>query len=318
MGAHGAAAAPGPEPRRVLFLFLDGVGLGVPDPAVNPLAAARLPVLEGLLDGPLLAGLPPVTRGGLVYRPLDATLGVEGLPQSATGQTTLLTGLNAAQAMQRHYGPWPGPTLIRVLEAGSLFHTAQRLAGAVLANAYPDGYFAAMQGRRFRPNAPAVAARSAGLELRDLEAYRRGEAVAADLSGARFARLRPGLAEQPPEEAARVLARLAAGNSLTFFDLWPTDALGHARDHVGAVALLERLDVLVGALVELAEEVGFTLVMTSDHGNVEDLSVKGHTENPVPLLVAGEGAAEFVAATSLLDVAPAIERFWDPGIIRRR
>lgn len=286
------------------------MGLGSPDPGVNPLAAAPMPVLTELLGGPLLAGLPPVTRAGLVYRPLDATRGVEGLPQSATGQTTLLTGVNGAALMHRHYGPWPGPTLKRVLEEETLFHQAQRLGGARLANAYPDDYFRAMEGRRYRPNAPVVAARSAAVELRDLEAYRRDEGVAVDLTGERFVRMRPDLAPQGPRDAARVLARLTAGASLTFFDVWLTDVFGHAQDGAEAVALLARLDALLGSLLELGAGESFTLLLTSDHGNLEDLSGRGHTENRVPLLVLGPGASEFLEARSLLDVAPGVRRFW--------
>ena len=42
---------------RIVVVFLDGVGLGEHDSAVNPLVAARLPVMAGLMDGaPLVAG----------------------------------------------------------------------------------------------------------------------------------------------------------------------------------------------------------------------------------------------------------------------
>jgi hypothetical protein len=55
---------------RLLFLFLDGVGLGEEDPARNPLGAARTPSLDRLLQGRIdphldegdLVGLPPVER----------------------------------------------------------------------------------------------------------------------------------------------------------------------------------------------------------------------------------------------------------------
>lgn len=269
-----------------------------------------MPVITELVGGPLTADREPVVGEGLVFQPLDATLGVEGLPQSATGQTTLLTGLNGAAAMQRHYGPWPGPTLTALLQQDTLFHEAGALQGAVLANAYPPDYFAVIDTRRFKPNAPVVAARSAAVELRDLARYRADQAVAADLSGTRFAQLNPGTSTQPPELAAEVLAELTLGASLTFFDLWLTDAMGHARNGEEAVRLLERLDALLGALLREGAGGSFTLVMTSDHGNLEDLTTKGHTMNPVPLLVLGERAAEFAAADSLLHVAPAIRRLW--------
>lgn len=306
-------AEPRAHAKHVLFLFLDGVGLGPESPDgvhANPLAQARMPVLAGLIGGALTSGRAALLGSDLTYLALDATLGVGGLPQSATGQTTLLTGLNGAQAMQRHYGPWPGPTLTALLQADTLFHDAGALRGAVLANAYPEGYFATIDSRRFKPNAPVVAARSAGVELRDMQRYRADQAVAADLSGARFAQTSPGTKPQPPELAAEVLAQLTLGSSLTFFDLWLTDALGHARNGAEAVMLLERFDALLAGLVARGAGSKFTVVMTSDHGNLEDMSTKGHTMNEVPLLVLGEGAPAFAGARSLTDVAPAVRQMW--------
>lgn len=292
----------------MLFVFLDGVGLGSDDPAVNPLVAASMPYLRSLLGGPLTASLAPIRSEGLVFRQLDATLGVEGIPQSATGQSALLTGANAAAVMGRHYGPWPGPTLQRLLSEGTLFHQAVEVGGAVLANAYPPQYFASLGGRRHRPNAPVVAAMAAGVELRDLRAYRAGEAVAADVDGRRFAAIAPEVEAQGVVGAAAALSRLSGQASLVFYDVWPTDALGHARDFAGAVALLELLDDLLAHL-SLGPA---TVVVTSDHGNLEDVTTKHHTLNPVPLVALGSGAGEFAGATALTDVAPAIRRLWRP------
>ncbi len=290
----------------MLFVFLDGVGLGADDPATNPLAAAGTPFLRAVLGGPLTKETAEITRPALVYRRLNATLGVEGLPQSATGQTALLTGVNGAEIMGRHYGPWPGPTLKTVLEQGTLFSRGQELRGSVLANAYPPQYFAWLGGRRHRPNAPVVAAMAAGLELRDMGAYREGLAVAADVNGARFALMDPSLKAQGAAGAAAALIRLARSASFVFFDVWPTDSLGHARDFEGATRLLDQVDALLKHLVGA----GITVVMTSDHGNVEDVTSGQHTLNQVPLLASGPGAHEFAGAKSLLDVAPAIERVW--------
>lgn len=265
-----------------------------------------MPYLRGLLGGPLTRETPAIVSPELVYRRLDATLGVEGLPQSATGQTTLLTGVNGAAAMGRHYGPWPGPTLKALLEAGTLFAEGQGLGGAVLANAYPPQYFASLGGRRHRPNAPVVAAKAAGVQLRGLEAYRIGDAVAADLDGTRFARLAPDLAPPGTAGAADALLRLAERSAFVFLDVWPTDALGHARDVAGATALLGLLDDLLGRVIGR----GVTVVVTSDHGNLEDVTSGQHTLNEVPLLVAGAGALAFAQARSLIDVAPGVRRVW--------
>lgn len=297
-------------------MFLDGVGLGDPDPTNNPLAAADLPVLTRLVGARPDRLAPPYSTAGSVFRPVDATLGHDGLPKSATGQTTILTGLNGADIMSGHYGPWPGPTLTKALLHGTLFHDGAARKGSALANTYPPPYFASTgRRRRYRPNAPVVAARAAGVRLRGLDDYKSGAAVAPDLDGAGLARREaPALAGMAPAGVAgtaATLTRLARDYSFIFVDVWVTDGYGHARDLEGAASFLTRLDALLALLVEDPDgpvAVGATLLITSDHGNLEDMSVKGHTRNEVPLLAVGPGADEFGGASSLLDVAPAVRR----------
>lgn len=302
----------------LLFVFLDGVGFGAPDAEINPFAAARTPTLDALAGGSWLRGGLDREDGGVVLHGIDASLGRPGLPQSATGQTTLLTGRNAAVAMDGHYGPWPGPTLRRFLEEGNLFSWAHEIPGARqagvpavrLAGAYPPGFFDALERRRLRLNAPAHAARAAGVALPDLAAYRAGQAVSADLDGAHFASIGavPPSGTGPAAAGAR-LSRLAARSTFTFFDVWPTDRAGHLADWEPAVALVERLDAFLGGVVEARPD-GLTVLLTSDHGNLEDLSHRRHTKAPVPLLAIGPHAAAFAPVASLDQVAPAVRRVW--------
>ena len=301
-------------------MFLDGVGLGTGDPDVDPFVATPTPALDAFAGRPWaeLRTVPDGAPGtdGATVRALDARLAVAGLPQSATGQATLLSGRNAARAMGRHYGPWPGPTLHRFLEReGDLFARAAARHGAdalCWAGASPPGYFRALERPRrpMRLNVPAWCAVRAGATLPDLDAYRRGEAVSADLDGAAFARLgaeppggvRPGRAGA--EAAGRRYARLANERAVTFFDVWTTDRAGHEADRDEAVRLVKLVDAFVGGLLEDRPS-GLTVVLTSDHGNLEDLSHGSHTEAPVPTVAWGPGADRFVTATSLLDVAAA-------------
>lgn len=300
---------------RVLFVFLDGVGVGGDDPAVNPFAATPTPTLDGLV-GRSVAGWDGTTRcdDDLASRTLDATLGRAGLPQSATGQSALLSGRDATQAMAGHYGPWPGPTLKRFLAEGNLFQWAAA-RGAQHANAYPPDFFRALAAGRLRLNAPAHAAREAGVPLADLDAYRAGRAVAPDLDGAAFASrgvVPPGAPAAGPEAAEAAggrLARLAGASLLTFFDVWTTDRLGHRADAAAAAALIARLDAfLAGVLSARPRDV--TVVVTSDHGNLEDLRHGRHTRADVPLWVVGRGAPHFAEVRTLCGVAPAIRAAW--------
>lgn len=296
--------------QRLLFVFLDGVGLGAPDAQSNPFVAAHTPFLRRLLGGPLDRTLSP-SGDSAVFASLDAGLGCAGLPQSATGQTALLTGVNGAALMGRHYGPWPGPTLKRVLDEGSLFNEAMRLGGARLANAYPPGYFSALEGGRFRENVPVYAARSAGVTLPTLDAYRRGEALAADLTGEYFARIDSAVPTLEPSEMGARLAAIASSEPFTFFDFWQSDRTGHRASLDEAVALVERLDrFLEGVVCRAAEISDLTVLITSDHGNLEQIGDRRHSHAPVPLIATGPGANHFGGARSLLDVAPAVRGLW--------
>jgi hypothetical protein len=124
----------------VLFVFVDGVGVGPRDSAVNPLA--RGDYLLSRFEGE--GGGAPLPRGGRAVA-ADATLGVTGRPQSATGQATLLTGENAPRALGRHLLGFPTAPLRDLIEARSLFR-ALAAAGrsGVLANAYPGAYLRAL------------------------------------------------------------------------------------------------------------------------------------------------------------------------------
>jgi hypothetical protein len=245
-----------------------------------------------------------------VFRRLDATLGFPGLPQSATGQSSILTGRNAARVMNGHYGPWPGPTLQRMLLAGNLFQEFQAAGRAtLLANAYPPRYLGALAGRRLRVNAPAFAAQAAGGTLQDLAAYKAGQAVSADLTGRYFNSLDAAAPLLSPAESGALLVRLAASRHFTFFDFWLSDEKGHRGSFREAVQLVTLLDEFLGSILTAAAQIpGLSVVITSDHGNLEDKSVRTHTRSRVPLIVTGPAAILFGGVHELTGIAPAVRQ----------
>ncbi|MDZ7707953.1 MAG: hypothetical protein U5J97_08710 [Trueperaceae bacterium] len=249
---------------------------------------------------------------------LDATLGASGLPQSATGQSALLTGKNAASVMDGHYGPWPGPTLKRLLDEGQLFEWAARRFGrdaVAWGGAYPPGFFDALEHGRLRLNAPAYAARSAGVDLPGQAAYREGKAVAADLDGAWFASkgIEPpgGFVPGPTgaERAGRRLATAMADKGFSFLDVWLTDRVGHRGGLAEARDLVRLLDAFLAGVLG-ARDSATTVVLTSDHGNLEDAAHRRHTRADVPLAAVGPGARAFDGCRSILDVASAVRAAW--------
>jgi 2,3-bisphosphoglycerate-independent phosphoglycerate mutase len=290
----------------ILFLFLDGVGLGA-NVDTNPFALAKTPLLESLLGSKLTNGLEPFAKDNLVFKQLDATLGFTGLPQSATGQTTLLTGKNGAEIMQGHYGPYPGPTLKKELDEGTLFSEVMALGRrATLTNLYPPGYFRAIETKQQKYNVPVYAAKQAGLELLRINDYREGKAISVDMTGEYLHNHDATLVPLSALQMGQRLAAIAGQHDFTFFDLWLTDQAGHRWSLEDCIRLIETLDSFVQGVVENLADV--TLVITSDHGNLENKLVKTHTLAKVPLVVVGKHAADFASAESLLDVAPMIRK----------
>lgn len=300
---------------RLLFLFLDGVGLGPADPATNPFARAHMPHLQGLLGGRLL--IEPdlhdprsTSRASLLA--LDAALGIPGLPQSATGQATLLTGDNVPATLGFHYGPKPNPLVAERLRNGNLFSSlAKKGRRAALLNAYPPAYFAAIQSGRRLFSAIPLAVASAGLPLKTDADLFAGQALSADLTGEGW-RDRLGFSRMPllsPRQAGERLAHLAGQGEFSFFEFWLTDYVGHKQDMAAALALLATFDQAIGGLVEAWDDQEGLILLTSDHGNLEDLSTRRHTHNRVPALLIGAPRLRQRFSAGLVDltgVAPAI------------
>lgn len=300
---------------RVLLLFLDGVGLGEDEPSFNPLAAARLPALASLIGGQrLVAGLPRLETERATFIPTDAIMGVDGLPQSATGQATILTGHNVPREVGGHWGPKPNAAVAESIQQFSLFRRL-RQAGrrAALLNAYPQGYFDQIASGQRMYSAVSLAVTSAGLPLMTADDLYRGRALSADFTGEAW-RQRLGYADAPvrtPADAGRHLAHLASQWHFAFFEYWPTDYAGHRATLAEGVALLERLDAVLGGLLEAWDDSAGLVVMTSDHGNLEDLRTRHHTRNPVPTLVIGAAHLRATFTDGLSDLtgfAPAVLR----------
>ncbi|MCS6828223.1 MAG: alkaline phosphatase family protein [Caldilinea sp.] len=300
--------------RRAILLFLDGVGLGADDPTINPLASDDYPTLRALLDGRRpVASTGRLSTADAELIPTDAVLGVPGRPQSATGQTSLLTGVNAAQRIGEHYGPRPDARVRALLDEHNIFmRLLQNGRSPYFCNAYPQRYFDAIQRRRRLLSAIPYAAVAAGQTLLTYEDLCAGRALSADLTGEGW-RNELGYPEAPllsPQEAGHALWKLGQPYDFVFLELWQTDLLGHAADRQGAIAFFQRFDAFLAGLLEAADLAHTLIIVTSDHGNVEDCSHGKHTVNPaLTLLFGAERQMHAASIHSLVDFAPVILRF---------
>jgi 2,3-bisphosphoglycerate-independent phosphoglycerate mutase len=287
----------------VLLLFVDGLGLGRPDPESNPLVRARLTRLRLTQDAPA-----PDSAATLVST--DACLGIPGLPQSATGQASILAGLNAPAAVGRHINGYCTKSLAALLDGHSLFSRVKDGGGeATFANAYTPRFLE--KPPRFL-SVTTIATRQAGMRIRTLEDLARGEALFHDFTNRLLPERGYFLPSVTPQEAGRRLAALTSGHTFTMYEHFLTDLAGHAQDMARAIEVLENLEGLLDGLLSHLDLSRHLVILASDHGNIEDLSTKQHTLNPVPTLLWGDGSSGVAAGIrNLADIAPAILRYLD-------
>jgi 2,3-bisphosphoglycerate-independent phosphoglycerate mutase len=285
----------------LIFVLIDGVGLAPPS-ANNPVPRSCVR-LAARLGVPLTDSL-HVATDDVHARPIDATLGIEGRPQSGSGHSAIFGGYNAAAANGRHQPSYPTIAMREHLAGRNMLLAAKQTGARVAwANAYLPGYTAAVEGKRLRHTAGTWSALQAGVRLRGVDDLEAGSAVSWDITQ-ELARTRPGCGALPviePAEAGLRLLCLAHRYDLVAWETYLPDLAGHQRipyTPERALALVDGLlDAVVGGLGS-----DDALVVTSDHGNVEDATTRVHTRNPVPLLAWGRAAQFCGAARSIADV----------------
>ncbi len=283
---------------KIIFIFIDGFGLGETNKENNPLYSAHVPNILRMLEKYLVV-------------PTDASLGVAGLPQSATGQTTILTGKNASKVLGRHLHGQPTITLKKLLYEYSLFKVLKEKGFCVTnANAYRDQYLQHIENpvnRKWRPSASTIACMAAQLPLRTVEDIRRERAVYHDIINEILVKDDFAVPIIEPKVAAQRLKDISVDYDLTFFEYFLSDIIGHKQNREKPEQVLEILDEFLGALDKIIDYENTLLIITSDHGNIEDLSRKTHTNNKVPTIIHGVGAEKFANGIhDLTDIAPGI------------
>jgi hypothetical protein len=284
----------------LLLFFIDGLGIGTRG-SHNP--------FDGLGDAEPLAVFenepPEIPFGGLLA-PTDARLGVEGRPQSASGQTTILTGINAAAAIGHHKQGFPNQALLDIIREHSIFLQLKR-AGVnqiTFANTYTQKFF---ESRPRWISATTAAVEAAGLRFNTVSELRAGRAVYQDFTNTMLIDRGEPVDLRTPGAAGEVLANIVTSHQFSLYEYFITDKIGHAQDYEAASRVLQSLASFIRSLLAKLDLDEATVVLTSDHGNIEDLSVRNHTLNPVPTIVWGKHREKLAGRIkSLTDITPAI------------
>ncbi len=238
---------------------------------------------------------------------IDACLGVDGLPQSATGQATMFTGVNCSKAMGKHCEGFPGPSLRKIIEENNLFLQLRKRDKRVkFADAYLVESPEELVSRRYK-SVTTVMALTTPEVITTADDLMEDRALMQDLTRETIQDRYPDIRVIPPQRAADHLFALARDYDFTLYEFFQTDVSGHSMDYQRACAVLRTYDRFLAALVRLTEAAGITLVMTADHGNIECMEDRGHTRNPVPFIAFGPHEKEVrEKVESLQDVTNAV------------
>src|SRR2546421_2057164 len=282
--------------ENVLLFFIDGLGIGTRGSHnpfedledVAPLAVFQYESTLLPFDGVLAA--------------TDACMGVTGRPQSASGQTTILTGINAPAAIGYHKQGFPNRALVDIIREHSIFLQLKR-AGVdeiTFANTYTERFF---ESRPRWISATTAAVEAAGLRFNRVSDLRAGRAVYQDFTNAMLIERGEPADLRTPEEAGEVLANIVAAHKFTLYEYFITDKIGHAQDYEAAGRVIRALALFIRSLLDKLDLKSTTIILTSDHGNIEDLSLRNHTLNPVPTIIWGAHREDLAARIhSLADI----------------
>ena len=279
---------------KVLLFFIDGLGIGkrgAENPlsqiaGVEPLAHFEGENSEVIFDGVLI--------------PTDPRLGIEGRPQSASGQTTILTGINAPQFLGYHKQGFPNQLLREVISEHSIFLQLKnrQIEPNTFANAYTPKFFT--ETPRWK-SATTCAMEAATQTFRKLPDLFGRKALFHDFTNRHLIELGFDAPIFSPSEAGKILADLVGNHRFTLYEYFITDKIGHAQSYEKAAEYLPLLAEMVRETVRNIDLNETIVILTSDHGNIEDLSKKNHTLNDVPTIVWGR--KRFEVAERILDLS---------------
>ncbi|HXI74497.1 MAG TPA: hypothetical protein VNG94_02855 [Pyrinomonadaceae bacterium] len=287
---------------RVLLFFIDGLGIGTRGPH-NP--------FDGLSDVAPLAifqNIPAEIPFAGILAPTDACLGVEGRPQSASGQTTILTGVNAPGIIGAHKQGFPNQVLLDIIREHSIFLQLKNkgIESITFANTYTKRFF---ERRPRWISATTAAVEAAGLRFNVVEDLKAGRAVYHDFTNEMLIEYGEIVDVRTPELAGDVLAGIVRSHRFTLYEYFITDKIGHAQDYEAARRVLPMLARFIRAVLRNLDLTNTTMILTSDHGNIEDLSARNHTLNSVPTIAWGRNAEAIASRIeTLADITPAIVR----------
>lgn len=297
---------------KLLLFFVDGLGLGRDDVS-NPARG----LLDGIADFPLTADSAPRDFPEGLLLPIDVCGGVKGLPQSATGQCSLMTGTNAPALLGYHLSALPNQILVNLIkEKGMMKTLMENGIRATSSNLYTKEFFnyrenlERKRGKNMFP-VSTLTIRHSGAAFRLPADYHDGQAIFTDLTN-RFLQKRD-IPLISPEEAAQRMVRILEDSDFVFHEYFATDSYAHKKRFDDLNRALKEINIFLKVLKGLIDPDNTAILLISDHGNCEDMSSADHNRNTVPLLLLScndEAHRAFAGIENLHEVKKGVLKFF--------
>ncbi len=230
------------------------------------------------------------TQNG-IFKEIDPLMGIRGIPQSASGQASILTGLNVPAIIGHHLQGLPNRKVRELISNESIFlKLSSRGFRVTFANAFTDGFF---KRKTPRISATTHAALSGGIELRRVNDVKAGKAVYQDYTNFFLREMGYDVELISPERAGENLANISAEYDFTLYEHFLTDLIGHRGNIDEGETEVLKLRAFIHSVLKNIDLSETLVIAASDHGNLEDMSLKSHTLNPVPLLCWGKQKSSF-------------------------
>lgn len=184
-------------------------------------------------------------------------------------------------------------------------------------NVYRDDYLKMMldiNNRKIRPSVTSVMSMSIKLKFRCIREFNQGLGVYHDITGEKL--FEEGYINNmiSEKQAAKVVSDLLENHDVLLFEHFMCDIIGHKKDMKLALSELEKIDNFLGGLINFIDLKNNVIFITSDHGNIEDLSVKTHTNNLVPTIIINETMKKCdIKITNLCDIEKVIKYIVNKG-----
>lgn len=281
--------------KNILLIFLDGVGIGEEDYEFNPFFKYEFKTFKNIFGEVPSLHKQVLRNSDVILFPTDARLGVDGLPQSGTGQTSIFCGVNAPEIINQHFGPFPYSTLIPIIIEQNIFkYFSDKNKKVFFANAYPKVFFDYLNSGKKRLSVTQWCVKCNEMKFNNVNDVINGNALTPEITNHRWnEKLNYDLPLFDGKVAARKLLNISTENKLTVYEYFLTDHFGHRRIKDEMEFNLKILDDFLFTILTEYNKTTTSIVICSDHGNIENLSIKTHTLNPALTIVASKHCEKF-------------------------